>query len=48
LLYAGICIDLDQRVEFREQHRSQGDALRREVAVKKWSKERKERLAAAI
>jgi len=65
-LYAGICIDLEQRVEthqdgkgakytrgrlpvtlaFHEQHRSKGDALRREAEVKRWSKERKERLVA--
>ena len=29
---------------FHEQHRSKGDALRREADVKKWSKQRKERL----
>lgn len=63
-LYAGICVDIEQRVEthqqgkgakytrgrlparlvFHEQHRSKGDALRREAAVKKWTKQRKERL----
>ena len=63
-LYAGICIDLEKRVEihqngkgakytrsrlpvtlvYQEQHRSKGDALRREAEVKKWTKERKERL----
>ena len=63
-LYAGICIDLEQRVEthrngkaakytrsrlpvtlvYHEQHRSKGDALRREIDVKKWTKQRKERL----
>ncbi|MDA1055749.1 MAG: GIY-YIG nuclease family protein [Planctomycetota bacterium] len=29
---------------FHEQHRSKGDALRREAEVKKWTKQRKERL----
>jgi putative endonuclease len=63
-LYAGICIDLNQRVEthqngrgakytrsrlpvtlvFHEQHRSKGEALRRESEVKNWTKQRKERL----
>jgi putative endonuclease len=63
-LYAGICIDLEKRVEihrngkgakytrsrlpvtlvFHEQHGSKGDALRREAEVKKWTKQRKERL----
>ena len=63
-LYAGICIDLEHRVEthqngkgakytrsrspvtlvYHEQHRSKGDALRREAEVKKWSNQRKERL----
>jgi putative endonuclease len=63
-LYAGICIDLDQRVEthqngrgakytrsrlpvtlvHQEQYRSKGDALRRELEVKNWTKQRKERL----
>ena len=63
-LYAGICIDLEQRVEthqngkgakytrsrlpvtlvYDEQYCSKGEALRREVEVKKWTKERKERL----
>ena len=63
-LYAGICIDPEQRVEthqngkgakytrsrlpvtlvYQEQHRSKGDALRREAEVKKWTKQRKERL----
>ena len=62
-LYAGICIDLQQRLEahqdskgakyarsrlpvalvYQEQHRSKGDALRREAEVKKWTKDRKER-----
>lgn len=65
-LYAGICIDLEQRVEthqngkgakytrsrlpvtvvFHEQHQTKGDALRREAEVKRWSKQRKERLVA--
>ena len=65
-LYAGICIDLEQRVKahqnskgakytrsrlpvtlvYNEQHRSKGEALRREAEVKKWSKQRKERLVA--
>lgn len=63
-LYAGICIDLEQRVQthqngkgakytrsrlpvalvYNEQHRSKGEALRREAAVKKWTKQRKEEL----
>lgn len=63
-LYAGICIDLEQRVQahekgngakytrsrlpvtlvYHEHHRSKGDALRREAEVKKWTKQRKERL----
>jgi putative endonuclease len=63
-LYAGICIDLEQRIEthqngkgakytrsrlpvtlvYHEQHRSKGDALRREINVKKWTKKRKEEL----
>ncbi|MEX1028022.1 MAG: GIY-YIG nuclease family protein [Candidatus Paceibacterota bacterium] len=63
-LYAGICIDLEQRVkthqngkgakytrsrlpvtlEYQEDHPSKGDALRRELEVKKWTKQRKERL----
>ena len=63
-LYAGISIDLEQRVEvhqngngakytrsrlpvtlvYHEHHRSKGDALRREAKVKKWTKQRKERL----
>lgn len=29
---------------FQEQHSSKGDALRREAEVKKWTKQRKERL----
>ena len=29
---------------FQEHHRSKGDALRREAEVKKWTKQRKERL----
>ncbi|MBC8355738.1 MAG: GIY-YIG nuclease family protein [Planctomycetes bacterium] len=63
-LYAGICIDLEQRVAthqngkgakytrsrlpialvYQEHHRSKGDALRREAEVKKWTKQKKERL----
>ena len=63
-LYAGICIDLEQRVDthqrgkgakytrsrlpvmlvYQEQHRSKGAALKRESEVKKWTKQRKERL----
>lgn len=65
-LYAGICIDLEQRVEthqngkgakytrsrlpvtlaYQERLPSKGDALRREWEVKKWTKQRKERLVA--
>jgi predicted GIY-YIG superfamily endonuclease len=63
-LYAGICIDLEQRVEthqkgkgakytrsrlpvalvYQEQQPSKGAALRREAEVRKWTKQRKERL----
>jgi putative endonuclease len=63
-LYAGICIDLEHRVEahlngkgakytrsrlpvtlaYQERLPSKGDALRRELEVKKWTKQRKERL----
>lgn len=65
-LYAGICIDLEQRLDahqngksakytrsrlpvtlvFHEQHQTKGDALRREAEVKRWPKQRKERLVA--
>lgn len=63
-LYAGICIDLQQRVEthqngkgakytrsrlpvtlaYQERLPSKGGALRRELEVRKWTKQRKERL----
>jgi putative endonuclease len=32
---------------YQEQHCSKGDALRREAEVKKWKKERKERLVSS-